>query len=266
MKLKISREKPCTGEFKNEMRRHLENLQDFRGDDIKISDLVGNSRVTFIRGVAGMGKSVLTKQLTVGWANRTMYKNFKLCIMFESRDLNNFQRKKGAAEPKKDEIFDEFLKSKCNIELGDGEGVLFVVDGPDELSDIHMDNSVIGQLLCLEFSKFIRSKIIITGRPHVQEKLNQHGKKVGGLQTFEIQGLSDDQIDDFIDKFSTVQENISDISKSKDLSKSNLPILTVPQFLNTFCCVAILRKGEAIRSLSRIVFVGIVPVSKAACL
>ena len=71
---------------------------------------------------------------------------------------------------------------------------------------------------------------------------------MGGLQTFEIQGLSDDQIDDFIVKFSTVQGNTSAINKSKDLSKSNLPILTVPQFLNTFCCVAILSKGEAIRS------------------
>ena len=167
--------------------------------------------------------------------------------MLECRDLNDFQRKKGA-ELKKDEIFDEFLKSKWNVELGDGEGVLFVVDGLDELYDINAGDSVIGQLLNLKCSKFKKSKIIITGRPHVQEKLIQHGDRMGGLQTFEIQGLSDDQIDDYIDKFSTVQENISAINKSKDLSRSNLPILTVPQFLNTFCCVAILSKGEAIRS------------------
>ena len=249
VKLKISRDKQPEGALRDEMRRHLENLKRFTGDVIEIPDLVGNdSRVTFIHGVAGMGKSVLAKQLTVGWANRTMYKNYKLCIMFECRNLNDFQRKKGSAEPKKDELFDEFLKSKCNIDLGDGEGVLFVVDGLDELYDINTDNSVIRQLLNLDFSKFIRSKIIITGRPHVQEKLIQHGDRMGGLQTFEIQGLSDDQIDDYIDKFSTVQGNILAINKSKGLSKSNLPILTVPQFLNTFCCVAILRKGEAIRS------------------
>ena len=153
VKLKIIRDEEPEGTLRDEMRRHLDNLKRFTGDDIEISDLVGNDRVTFIRGVAGMGKSVLAKQLTVGWANRTMYKNFKLCIMLECRNLNDFQRKNGAAE-RKNEIFDKFLKSKWNIELGDGEGVLFVVDGLDELYDINTDNSVIGQLLNLDVSKF----------------------------------------------------------------------------------------------------------------
>ena len=68
VKLKIIRDKEPEGTLRDEMRRHLENLKRLTGDDIKISDLVGNdSRVTFIRGVAGMGKSVLAKQLTVGW-------------------------------------------------------------------------------------------------------------------------------------------------------------------------------------------------------
>ena len=248
VKLKISRDKPAEVKFNCEMKRHLEDMKRFSGDDIEISNLIDKDhRVTFIRGVAGMGKSVLAKKLAVGWASAAIYKNFKLCIIFECRDFNYFQSTEGV-ELKKHEVFDKFLKSKCNFELGDGQGVLFVVDGLDELYDICTSDSVIGQLVNLRFSKYRKSKILITGRPHVQEKLIQHGDSMGSLQTFEIQGLSDDQIEEYISRFSSLPENISAINKSKELSKGSLPILSVPQFLNTFCCVAILMKGEEIRS------------------
>ena len=230
------------------MRRYLENLKNFTSDDFDISELNDkDSRVTFIRGVAGMGKSVLAKQLTVWWANGDMYTNFKLCIMFQCRDLNFFQRSKGA-NLEKHEVFGEFLKSICNFELGDGEGILFIVDGLDELYDINTEESIIGQLVDLGVSKFINSKIVITGRPHVEEKLVEHGNEMGGLQTVQIQGLNNDQIDEYISKFSSLQDNITAINKSKEASKRSLPILHVPQFLNAFCCVAILTAGKAIHN------------------
>ena len=232
----------------DEMRRYLETLKHFTSDDIDISELNDkDSRVTFIRGVAGMGKSVLAKQLTVWWANGDMYTNFKLCIMFQCRDLNFFQRSKGA-KLEKHEVFEEFLKSICNFELGDGEGILFIVDGLDELYDIYTEDSVIRQLIDLNFSKFNNSKIMITGRPHIEEKLVERGNEMGGLQTVQIQGLDDKQIDEYISRFSSLQDDINAINKSKDASQRNLPILHVPQFLNTFCCVAILTEGIAIHN------------------
>ena len=246
MKLKICCDQPSVGTFTGEMRRQFygKNLKHFTSDDIEISKLNDkDSRVTFIRGVAGMGKSVLAKQLTVLWANGYMYTNFKLCIMFQCRDLNFFQRSKGA-KLEKHKVFQEFLKSICNFELGDGEGILFVVDGLDELYDINTDDSIIRQLLDLGVSKLINSKIIVTGRPHVEEKLVEHCKGMGGLQKVQIQGLNDDQIDEYISKFSSLQDNITAINKSKEASKRSLAILHVPQFLNTFCCVAILTEGE----------------------
>ena len=249
VKLKISRDKPSVGNFTGEMRRQFygENWKHFASDDIEISQLNDkDSRVTFIRGVAGMGKSVLAKQLTVWWANGYMYTNFKLCIMFQCRDLNFFQRSKGA-KLEKHEVFEEFLKSIFNFELGDGEGILFVVDGLDELYDIATDDSIIAQLLNKRLSKFIKSKIIITGRPHIEEKLVERGNEMGGLQTVQIQGLDDEQIDEYISKFSSLQADINAINKSKEASRT-LPILHVPQFLNTFCCVAILTEGEAINN------------------
>ena len=248
MKLKICRDYPNDGHFSGEVQRYLENLKHFTSDDIEISELTDNeSRVTFIRGVAGMGKSVLAKQLTVWWANGYMYTNFKLCIMFQCRDLNLFQRSKGA-KLEKHEVFQEFLKSLCNFELGDGKGILFVVDGLDELYDINTDDSIIEQLLDISSTKFKKSKIIITGRPYVEAILSIRRIGMGGLQRVQIQGLNDDQIEEYISKFSSLQDNIKAINKSKDASKTSLSILHVPQFLNTFCCVAILTAGNAIHN------------------
>ena len=248
VKLKISHDKTPEGEFRDEMRRHLKNLSYYMGDDINISQLIDeNNRVTFVRGIAGMGKSVLAKQLTYGWANDTMYTNFKLCIMFECRDLNYFQGTEGA-KFEKHEVFQEFLKARFNFNLLDSEGILFVVDGLDELYDINTNDSIIRQLVNMSYSKYRKSKIIITGRPHVEEKLVQLGNEMGGLRRLEIQGLNDEQIDDYISKFFSLQDNTSAINRAKNLSKRNLPILHVPQFLNSFCCVAILTNGEGVQN------------------
>ena len=248
VKLTITRDVIPKDTFKDEKRRYFDSLRLLKSDNIEIGNLLdkGNKfRVTFIRGIAGMGKTVLAKQLAYGWADGTMYDNFKMCIMIECRQLNYFQATEGA-ELQQYKVFDEFLNERFNYDLGDGDGILFVVDGLDELYDINLKDSIIGQLLDLSHSKYSRSKIIITGRPHVEKNLTRHGNQMGGLQTFEIQGLSDKQIEDYIGKFSSLAENILNINKAKELSQWNLPIIYIPQFLNTFCCVAILTQGKRI--------------------
>ena len=87
------------------------------------------------------------------------------------------------------------------------------------------------------------SKVLLTGRPHVEFKLNYY-RGVGGLKTVEVQGLTDEQINIYVEKFSKRRDYILDINKAK--GASSVPIIHVPQFLNTLCCVAILLKGQAI--------------------
>ena len=244
VKLKINRELPSIDNFRDEARQYFAHLQGITGDDIEISGLTDNeNRVTFIRGIAGMGKSVLAKQLTYGWANGEMYQNFKLCLMFECRDLNYFKDHEGA-ELKKHEILGEFLKSKVNWDLGDGEGVLIIVDGLDELYDITEKDSIIFSLLNIN-GKYGMAKVIITGRPHIEDKLTGN-YDMGGVFKVEINGLSEDQIDEYIDKFSSCEDHKIDINKARSLSKGYLPSMHVPQFLNTLCCAAILMKGQAV--------------------
>ena len=245
VRLHISNDLPPKGSFRDEAQHHIQNLKYFTGDNVELSELIDHdNRVTFIRGIAGMGKSVLSKQLVCGWANDEIYKDFKVCVMFECRELNYFKATKGAML-KDHEIVSEFVKEKVGCDLGDGQGVFFVVDGLDELYDIKKDSSVIQQLVNRKISKFSRSKVIITGRPHVENKLEGYGIETGGLRKVEILGLDDGQINEYIDKSNPCEDHRSYIRKAKKSSKP-LPIVHVPQFLNTFCCIAILRKGEVI--------------------
>ena len=250
VKLKINQESPTMDNFRDEARQHFANLHGMKGDDIEISQLIHDeNRVTFIRGIAGMGKSVLAKQLAYGWANGDIFQNFEMCVMFECRDLNYFMSHEGA-ELKKHEVLSEFLKSMINYDLRNGQGVLLIVDGLDELYDVNEKYSIIFDLLNIK-GKYSMAKVIITGRPHVEDMLAGFNN-MGGLFKVEISGLNDDQVNKYIDQFSSREDHKVDITKARNSSENYLPIMTVPQFLNTFCCVAILGKGQAILNSSEL--------------
>ena len=243
VKLKIGHCSRAEGNFRDEKERYLKTMKDVTGDAIDISNLLDDkNRVTYIRGIAGMGKSVLAKQLTYGWANGNIYQNFRMCVMFECRDVNYYKDHEGA-KLKKHEILGEFIKSKVNYNLGDGDGVLVIVDGLDELFDITEKDSIIGQLLSRKI--YPMSKVILTGRPHIEDKITGYDN-MGCLSKVEINGLSENQIDEYVDKFSSREDHKESIKKARSSSKGYLPIMNVPQFLNTLCCVAILMKGQTV--------------------
>ena len=249
VKLKISCDLPPEESLKGEARRRIENMKCCSQNDIELSQLVDkDNRVTFIRGIAGMGKSVLAKQLAYGWADSKMYETFPLCIMFECRDISCFAAKNDG-NLEKHELLKIYLKTIFQYELGDGEGILFVIDGLDELHDIHTSDSLIAQLLSRKICS--GSKVIVTGRPHIESKLEKFGE-IGGLRKVEILGLSSEQIERYVEKFPSPPGVTVDLSSARDSSKSFLPIIHVPQFLNTFCCITILLKGNAIHNAAEV--------------
>jgi len=168
--------------FTNETRRYCESFEGMsRGKKIDVSTLLdSNERVTFIRGLAGMGKSVLSKQLAHWWELGKIYKDFELCIMFECRDINKFVANEGR-HFETYELLNEFIKSEFKFDVLDGKRIFFLVDGLDELLDIKSNNSIIWQLLDIKNSKYSKSKVIITGRPHVEDKLSRNDRQMGGL-------------------------------------------------------------------------------------
>ena len=252
VKLRISETRPAAATFRDEARRHFEHLKDMTGKDIEVSQLIKHDeRVSFVYGLPGMGKTVLTKQLAFLWASNKIYTQFKLSVIMECREINHFAANEGAAL-KKHELFSEFLKTKFEFELEGGVSTLFILDGVDELFDINSDNSVIWQLLDVKNTKYAMAKIILTGRPHIEGKLERRDKDVGGVHRYEIQGLNDEQIKDYVNRFSSCTEDIVNINKAINSSKEYIKICSIPEVLNSLCCVSVLSDGKPLKSAAEL--------------
>ena len=239
--------------LRGEADRYFEQLEGKRGCYIEMDELIEkNKRVTFILGIAGCGKSVVVKQLTYKWANGELFNEFNVCITFECRELNYFALHKGKGF-EKDELIVEYLKDKFGFYVKDSKNTLFIVDGFDELFDSNESDSIISKLLDLKKSKYQESKIIITGRPHIEDMLKKHGGgNLGGLRKVEIIGLSNKQIDEYIHKFASSGKEVAKIKKVKDSSKSSLKLCHVPQFLNSICCVALVSDEAEIKNAAEL--------------
>ena len=252
VKLKISETRPAPPTFRDETRQHFEHLKGIAGKDIELKELLNHDeRVVLVFGVAGLGKTVLTKQLAFLWANNKIYTQFKLCIIMECRDINHFVANEGAAL-KRHELFSEFLKTKFRYDLGGGVSTLLIIDGIDELDGIHSNDSVIWQLLDVKHAKYAQAKVILTGRPHVESTLERNGKDIGGLYRCEIQGLSDDQIQDYVKKFASCKEDFEKIDKAIHSSKEHVKILSIPAFLNSMCCVTLLSDVQTVKNTAEL--------------
>ena len=256
--IKIIPTSPSDGSLQDEREKYLQRLNLDTGVNINISELIGKERVTFIRGIAGIGKSVLAKQLVFGWASGILYPKFRLCIMFECRHLNSFHFTSGEPFRPKRKIFEAFLKDKFMVDFKDGKDVLFVVDGLDELYDVKEKDSIIYELLDVR-NQHKHSKVIILGRPHVEDVVEMsQGNENGGCRQLEMVGLSEMEIANYMDKFAKCQnsdaitENVRLIRKTRESSECIRYLASVPQFLNTLCCVAILTEGQEVKSVTEL--------------
>ena len=242
VKLTIRKDMNPVGNFRDEVRNYLESLRSTTSEDIELSQLLDNKkRVTFVRGVAGSGKSTVSKQLITLWSRDEIYNDIKVCIMFECREINVFLGTKSAVYLQIHEVLQEFVKTKFEFDLNDGKDILFLIDGFDETSNYSIFNQLLNRNI------YPDAKVIITGRPHVESKLEQFGE-IGGLQTVEIQGLNDNNIEEYVAKFPFPEGVFVDLTKGKDSSNEFLPVLRIPQFLNTFCCTASFLNFQGIHS------------------
>ena len=240
--------------YKGEMARHLKYLNEATSYDINIDNLMDEkTRVTFVRGIAGIGKSVLAKQIVFGWATGTMYENFEVCLFFECRELNNYRHYEGEGFNSK-EMLHEFIKKKLRcLHIKVEKNMLIVIDGVDELFDIGDENSLIYQFLDIKGS-YGEAKIVVTGRPHVENVLNKCGITIGGYKVVEIMGFGEEEIKEYIAKFSTcIEEERSSeyrtlINRAINASAEIRPLLCVPQFLNAICCILVLTGGKGIEN------------------
>ncbi|KAM9779985.1 NACHT, LRR and PYD domains-containing protein 3-like [Neosynchiropus ocellatus] len=90
----------------------------------------GPIRSLLTKGVAGIGKTVLTQKLTLDWAEDKAHQNFQLVFPFTFRELNLLREKKLSLV----ELVHLFFPEAKDSGLSSFEGVqvLFILDGLDE--------------------------------------------------------------------------------------------------------------------------------------
>ena len=233
-------------ELPNERSQFIDKMHDIRSQrSVELNELVDSEseeRVSFIRGLAGIGKTVLAKQIALRWANHKILYNFTHLYVLECRNLNN------------ERSLDDLLKREFFADsVPEGSKILFIIDGIDEVVDLETKlkdkNSIIYQLLDKKSDRFVGSKVILTGRPHVQTALKsrQGVDLIGNMKIYEAVGLSEKSVNEYIDLFTEKEpEKKKAIQKTVELSRNIRGLMSIPQYLNTLCCVSILTNGKAI--------------------
>ena len=211
----------------------------------ELVDRESEEKVTFIRGLAGIGKTMLAKQIALDWAKGKMFEDFSHLYVLECRNLNNERR------------LDDLLKREFfGDSFPEGNKILFIIDGIDEFDELETKlkdkNSIIYQLLS---DRFVGSKVILTGRPHVQTALKSRKvvDLIGNMKIYEIIGLSEKSVNEYIDLFTEKESKKEEaIRKTRNSSQNISRLMSIPQYLNTLCCIAILTEGQAISNTTEL--------------
>ena len=168
-------------------------------DYSRVMQAASGGKLVLLEGPPGSGKSTVSRQLSRDWAVCVLGTEFELAILVPLREL----RKKEKVE------LEDLLRVAYwtlpdgvvkYIEEVDGKGVLFILDGYDEIkSQTEGVPTVIEKLLHRSYLQ--HSSVIVTSRGIAAKNLYDHAKKHLGKQIdkrFVIQGLRKDQIPVFV--------------------------------------------------------------------
>ena len=159
----------------------------------RVMQAVSGGKVVLLEGPPGSGKSTVSRQLCKDWAVCVLGTEFDLVVLVPLHEL----RKK-----EKVELMDLLRAAYQNlpggvvdhIEAVDGKGVLFILDGYDEIkSQTEGVPTVIEKLLHSSYLQ--QSSVIVTSRGIAAKSLYD---KQHLASRFVIQGLKEDQIPVFV--------------------------------------------------------------------
>ncbi|XP_032426084.1 NLR family CARD domain-containing protein 3-like [Xiphophorus hellerii] len=192
-------------------------------------------RTVMTKGVAGIGKTVLTQKFTLDWAEDKAHQNIQFIFPFTFRELNVLKEKKFSLVELVHHFFSE-TKEICSFEHFQ---VLFIFDGLDEsrlpldfhnkeiLTDATESTSVDVLLTNLIRGKLLPSALLwITTRPAAA---NQIPPQCVGMVT-EVRGFNDPQKEEYFKKRFRDEAQASRIISHMKTSRSLHIMCHIPVF------------------------------------
>ncbi|XP_027866284.1 protein NLRC3-like [Xiphophorus couchianus] len=192
-------------------------------------------RTMMTKGVAGIGKTVLTQKFTLDWAEEKAHQNIQFIFSFNFRELNLLKEKKFSLV----ELIHHFFTETKGIFSFEQFQVLFIFDGLDEsrlgldfnnnpiLTDVTESSSVDVLLTNLIRGKLLPSALLwITTRPAAA---NQIPAQCVGMVT-EVRGFTDPQKEEYFTKRFRDEEQANIIISSIKTSRSLHIMCHIPVF------------------------------------
>ncbi|XP_027863696.1 NLR family CARD domain-containing protein 3-like isoform X1 [Xiphophorus couchianus] len=192
-------------------------------------------RTVMTKGVAGIGKTVLTQKFTLDWAEDKAHQNIQFIFPFTFRELNVLKEKKFSLVEFVHHFFTE-TKEICSFE---NFQVLFIFDGLDEsrlpldfnnkeiLTDATESTSVDVLLTNLIRGKLLPSALLwITTRPAAASQIPSEYV----FMVTEIRGFSDPQKEEYFKKRFRDEEQARRIISHMETSRSLHIMCHIPIF------------------------------------
>uniref|UniRef100_A0A8C9Z5B5 NACHT domain-containing protein n=1 Tax=Sander lucioperca TaxID=283035 RepID=A0A8C9Z5B5_SANLU len=173
-------------------------------------------RTVMTKGVAGIGKTVLTQKFTLDWAEDKANQDIQFAFPFTFRELNVLKERKYSLVELVDYFFSETKEAGiCRFEEFP---VVFIFDGLDEL-DVLLTNLIRGNLLP-------SARLWITTRPAAA---NQIPPGCVDMVT-EVRGFTDPQKEEYFRKRFRDEEQASRINSYIKTSRSLHIMCHIPVF------------------------------------
>ncbi|KAM4711406.1 uncharacterized protein FYW61_021835 [Anableps anableps] len=192
-------------------------------------------RTVMTKGVAGIGKTVLTQKFTLDWAEHKAHQNIQFIFPFTFRELNVLKEKKFSLVELIHHFFTE-TKGICSFEHFQ---VLFIFDGLDEsrlpldfhnkeiLTDVTESTSVDVLLTNLIRGNLLPSALLwITTRPAAASQIPP---QCVGMVT-EVRGFTDPQKEEYFRRRFSDKEQASRIISHLKTSRSLHIMCHIPVF------------------------------------
>ena len=136
-------------------------------------NIEGERKVILIDGAPGSGKSTLAIHITHGWSKGELFQEFTIVILVQLRDPA-VQSAKSIADLLPCPDIETAQQVASTIKASNGRGILWVMDGWDELPLCLQDDSFLRDMIAPpHISPITLSSVIVTSRPISSGDLSQ---------------------------------------------------------------------------------------------